>query len=170
MKRIAFPVLLASVSVLAFVPFDSRAQTADPVAIAANTALASDYRFRGISQTNGKPAVQGGFDAALGSFYLGTWASNVSWLADGGGGSVSNSLELDLYGGYKGSVGAVDYDVGGLFYYYPGTYPGDFNSPDTFEIYGQVAWQGLSLKYSHALTDVFGFADSKGGAYLDLGY
>jgi uncharacterized protein (TIGR02001 family) len=72
-----------------------------------NFGFASEYRYRGIAQTAGKPAAQGGFDYAHSSgFYLGTWASNVSWLADQGGG-VNNSLEWDMYGGYKGAVGDV---------------------------------------------------------------
>lgn len=146
------------------------AQSDEASPFTANISLVSDYRFRGISQTNGKPSVQGGFDFEQAGFYVGTWASNVSWLSDGGGGDVSSSLELDLYGGYRGTAGPVDYDVGGLFYYYPGTYPDGFNSPDTFELYGQVGWQGISLKYSHALTDIFGFEDSAGGGYLALGY
>ncbi len=149
---------------------DARAQSTEASPFTANVALTSDYRYRGISQNNGKPAVQGGFDFASGPFYIGTWGSNVSWLSDGGGGSVSSSVELDLYGGYKGAIGSIEYDVGGLFYYYPGTYPDGFNSPDTFEIYGKVSTQGISFKYSHALTDIFGFSDSDGGGYLDLAY
>ena len=70
-----------------------------------NLSLASEYRYRGIAQTNAKPALQGGFDYAHASgLYAGTWASNVSWLSDGGAGRVSNSLEWDLYGGYKLSL------------------------------------------------------------------
>lgn len=135
-----------------------------------NLTLASEYRFRGISQTNGKPTLQGGFDYAHASgVYLGTWASNVSWLSDGGGGAVSNSLEMNFYGGYKGSFGDIGYDVGLLRYYYPGSYPAGFTSPDTTEIYAAVTWKMLTAKYSHSLTNLFGFADSKGSGYLDLG-
>jgi len=136
--------------------------------LSANLTLATDYRFRGISQTNKKPTVQGGFDYALGPAYVGTWASNISWLADGGG--VSSSVEMDFYGGYTGSIGAVEYDVGGLYYYYPGTFPAGFNDADTFEVYGGVSWQGFSAQLSYALTDLFGFDNSDGSTYLDLGY
>ncbi len=67
----------------------------------ATSASSVEYIFRGISQTAGKPAVQGGFDYTHSSgFYLGTWASNVSWLEDFGAYSRS-SLEWDFYGGYK---------------------------------------------------------------------
>ena len=91
--------------------------------LTANVGLFSNYIFRGISQTGGKPALQGGFDYAHASgFYAGTWASNVSWLEDFGVYSRS-SLEWDFYGGYKSSFGDSDffYDVGTLYYYYPGS-------------------------------------------------
>jgi uncharacterized protein (TIGR02001 family) len=135
----------------------------------ANANLVSEYRYRGIAQTNAKPAVQGGFDYThAGGFYLGTWASNVSWLSDGGAGQVSNSLEWDFYGGFKQTVGDFGYDIGLLQYYYPGSYPSGFNSPNTLELYVAGSWKMLTLKYSHALTDVFGFTDSKNGNYTDL--
>ena len=136
-----------------------------------NFNFASEYRYRGIAQTNSKPAVQGGFDFAHKSgFYLGTWGSNISWLSDTG--LASSSLEWDWYGGYKGSVGDFGYDVGGLYYWYPGTYTAAYkagaSNPDTFELYVAGTWKFLTLKYSHSLTDTFGFKDSKGAGYLDL--
>lgn len=139
--------------------------------LTANVGLYSEYLFRGIAQTAGKPALQGGFDYAHASgFYLGTWASNISWLADQGTGA-SASLEWDFYGGYKGSiVDDLGYDVGGLYYYYPGKYPDGFVKPNTFEIYGAISWKTLTFKYSHATTDTFGYFDSKGSNYLDLSY
>src|SRR5690606_9417650 len=76
--------------------------------------------------------------------------------------------EMDLYGGYKGSAGGIGYDVGLLRYYYPGTYPVGFTSPHTTEIYVAGTWNGVTLKYSHAVTNLFGFDDSKGAGYLDL--
>ena len=83
----------------------------------ANVGLVSDYAYRGWSQTDERPALQGGFDYAHDSgLYAGVWGSNVSWLSDANT-DVSNSLELDLYGGYKGTVGAIGYDVGLLQYY-----------------------------------------------------
>lgn len=134
-----------------------------------NLSLVSEYRYRGISQTNAKPAVQGGLDYGHASgLYLGTWATNVSWLSDGGAGAVSNSLEWDFYGGYKGSAGPIGYDLGVLYYYYPGTYPAGFTSPNTTELYVAGTWQMLTLKYSHSLSNLFGFVDSKGAGHLDL--
>ena len=91
--------------------------------LTANVGLFSQYVFRGIAQTAGQPAVQGGFDCAHSSgFYLGTWASNISWLEDFGLYNRS-SLEWDFYGGYKNTFpGSEDwtYDVGLYYYYYPG--------------------------------------------------
>ena len=89
----------------------------------ANVSLASEYRYRGIAQTDGDPAVQGGFDWTHASgVYAGTWGSNVSWLSDADPG-VSSSVELDVYGGYRGTLGEFGYDVGLLRYFYPGSFP-----------------------------------------------
>ena len=83
-----------------------------------NFGLFSSYRFRGIDQTSGKPALQGGFDYSHASgFYAGNWNSNVS----SGAGYPEGNLEMDFYGGYKASFGNFGIDVGGLYYYYPGT-------------------------------------------------
>ena len=135
----------------------------------ANVGLVSDYAYRGWSQTDERPALQGGFDYAHDSgLYAGVWGSNVSWLSDASP-NVSNSLELDLYGGYKGTAGAIGYDVGLLQYYYPGSYPKGFNSPDTLEGYIGLSWEFLSFKYSYAFTDLFGYDRSDGSQYYDLG-
>jgi uncharacterized protein (TIGR02001 family) len=90
--------------------------------LTANAGIFSEYIFRGISQTAGKPAVQGGFDWAHSSgFYLGTWASNISWLEDFGA-YTRSSMEWDFYGGYKGTINDDwNYDLGTIYYYYPGT-------------------------------------------------
>jgi uncharacterized protein (TIGR02001 family) len=134
------------------------APTPDNV-LTANIGLFSQYIFRGISQTAGKPAVQGGFDYAHSSgFYLGTWGSNISWLEDFGLYNRS-SLEWDFYGGYKANFpGSEDwnYDVGTLYYYYPGKRnPGVVNA-DTWEIYGAINWKWAGAKFSYNLQDYFG--------------
>jgi uncharacterized protein (TIGR02001 family) len=129
-----------------------------------NVGVVTDYRYRGISQSRLKPALQGGVDFAHKSgFYLGTWASTIKWIKDAGGGA---SVEWDIYGGYKGTVGDFGYDVGVLRYQYPSH---DLSvSPNTTEIYGAGTFGPATLKYSHAVTNLFGFADSKGSNYLDL--
>ena len=130
-----------------------------------NVSLTTNYKFRGQDQDASKvkavkPALQGGFDYAHESgFYIGNWNSSVNWLA-------GNSLESDIYGGYKGTGGAIGYDVGLLHYNYPRHRLAI--SPNTTEIYGALSYSVVTLKYSHALTNLFGFDDSKGSGYLDL--
>ncbi len=136
--------------------------------------VVSDYLFRGLSQTDRKPAVQAGveFDHASG-WYLGGWGSNVSWLSDGSTSAapVSSSVELDLYGGWRGSLGG-DWsgDVGVYRYQYPGSYPAGSTLPNTTEGYAALAWKSVSLKYSYAFTDLFGYAGSRHSGYLDLSW
>lgn len=85
----------------------------------ANTAIVSDYVFRGISQSDEKVAFQGGFDVTHESgVYVGVWGSNIDF--NEGSGIDGPSLEVDLYGGYSGSVEDVSYDVGVIYYAYPG--------------------------------------------------
>ena len=87
-------------------------------ALSYNLSVASEYRYRGISQTNSKPALQGGADYEFGhGFYVGAWASTISWTKDAGGGG---NVEVDLFGGYKKEI-AKDLllDVGLLSYVYP---------------------------------------------------
>ena len=161
----------------------SVAQTAAPAAPAAaeakpaytltgNVGFVNEYRYRGIAQTNKSPALQGGFDFAHESgLYAGVWSSNVSWLSGQSSGAtpgVNNSLEVDLYGGYKGTADDCGYDLGVLQYVYPGSYPKGFVKPNTFELYAAGTYKMFTLKYSHSTTNLFGFTDSKGSGYLDL--
>ncbi len=142
-----------------------------PVAAAApentlgyNVGVVTDYRYRGISQSRLKPAAQGGIDFSHTSgAYVGAWASTIQWVKDAGG---KSDLELDIYGGYKGTAGAVSYDIGVLTYQYPSASLSV--SPNTTEIYGAGTVGPATLKYSHALTNTFGFANSKNSGYLDL--
>jgi uncharacterized protein (TIGR02001 family) len=129
-----------------------------------NVGGVTDYRYRGISQSRLKPAIQGGADFAHKSgFYIGTWASSIKWVKDAGGDA---NAEVDLYGGYKFTAGPVGLDVGVLRYLYPGSaLP---VNPDTTELYVASTWGPATLKYSHAVTDLFGFFDSKNSYYVDL--
>lgn len=141
---------------------------AKDLTLTGNLTLASQYRYRGIGQTNGRPALQGGFDLVHSSgFYVGNWNSNISWLADSNP-AVSSSLEMDFYGGYKTATGPLTWDVGVLQYAYPGSRPDGFTSPDTTEVYASIGAGPLVFKYSHALTNLFGFADTKNSGYADL--
>ena len=139
------------------------AQEANPLSF--NVSVTSDYRYRGISQTRLKPALQGGVDYAHSSgFYVGAWASTIKWISDGGGDA---DVEIDTYAGYKDEVGGgVTVDVGFLRYNYPGN---DLPvSANTNELYGAVSFGPATLKYSHSISNLFGFADSKNSSYLDL--
>jgi uncharacterized protein (TIGR02001 family) len=78
-----------------------------------NVALTSDYVFRGVTQTLENPAVQGGFDAAYGSFYTGVWASSLDF-------GYEAPLEVDVYAGFKPTLGPVAADIGVVGYFYPG--------------------------------------------------
>jgi uncharacterized protein (TIGR02001 family) len=140
--------------------------------LAFNVGVVSDYRYRGISQSRLKPAVQGGVDWSHSSgFYLGAWASTIKWIKDAQGDA---SLEIDLYGGYKGEITkGVNFDVGLLTYQYPGAVTAGFSdfglkNPNTTELYGAITFGPATLKYSHSTTTLFGLPDSKGSGYLDL--
>lgn len=131
-----------------------------------NAGAVSDYRYRGISQSRFKPALQGGLDFSHKSgFYLGAWGSTIRWLKDVPGGE--GPLELDFYGGYKGSITeSLGFDVGALRYQYP--HENFAVSPNTSEIYAALSYGPATLKYSRSVSNLFGFADSKGSGYLDL--
>ncbi|HSD15697.1 MAG TPA: TorF family putative porin [Thermomonas sp.] len=163
----------AMASVLAGLAFASTAHAGTTGTVS----LTSDYIFRGTTQTNQEPALQGGVEyAAESGLYIGTWGSNVSWLSDLStpAAPISSSLELDVYGGYRGKFNdTVSYDVGALYYWYPGDFPSGFNSADTLEVYGGITVAAsekvtLGAKVSVATTDLFGYTDSTGSAYLDL--
>ncbi|WP_313951156.1 TorF family putative porin [Accumulibacter sp.] len=156
--------------------------SASPHSLTGNLGLFSSYRFRGIDQTFGKPALQGGFDYAHASgFYLGNWNSNVS----SGAGFPDGNLEMDFYGGYKAAFEDFGLDVGAIYYYYPGSDASALSggkssgAVSNTELYIGGSWKFLSLKYSYATDDYFslrgvnsaGVATGKstsGTQYLDL--
>ncbi len=156
------------------------AQAAAPapeVTITGNFGITSDYRFRGLQQTDGDPAFQGGFDLAHSSgLYVGTWGSNVSSWAAGPG--ASTKLEIDLYGGYKTSVAGVGVDVGAIAYMYPGSSTGGSDGTDwnanTQEAYVGLSYGPATFKTSYVLSKSY-FAstgnaggDASGTMYYDL--
>lgn len=169
MKKILVPSLIAlalgSLSGLA------QAQAAAPESsLSFNVGAVSDYRYRGISQSRLKPALQGGVDYADKSgFYVGAWGSSIKWIKDAG--ATDGTVEVDIYGGYKGAVGDLAYDVGFLRYEYvsnklAGT--GSYVNANTNEVYGAVTYGLFTAKYSHATTDLFGNANTKNSYYVDL--
>jgi uncharacterized protein (TIGR02001 family) len=156
MKKTSFALSIAALAAL--LPLSSFAD------VAFNAGLVTDYRYRGLSQTRLKPALQGGVDYSNGGFYVGAWGSTVKWLKDLGS---DGNVEIDLYGGYKGEITkGLGYDVGLLAYVYPSN---DFSpSADTQELYGALTYGPVTLKYSHAVSHLFGTANSKNSGYLDL--
>jgi uncharacterized protein (TIGR02001 family) len=142
----------------------------------ANVGLFSQYIFRGISQTRDDPALQGGFDYAhFIGLYLGTWASSISWLKEGGDDQYyrrGGSAEIDFHGGYKSTFGdtRVGYDVGLLYYRYPGDHnPESSRMPTLFRPTPVCRGSWFTAKYSYSLLDrTFGSAESQGTWYFDL--
>ena len=129
--------------------------------VSANVAFTTDYRWRGVSFSDGDFAVQGGFDLAHeGGFYAGVWASSIETY---GGildtqlvetldeNDVATSLpvatflsggetELDVYGGFAGGTDVLSYDVGVIWYFYPGS----FVDTDYGEVYGSLSTEAGS--------------------------
>jgi uncharacterized protein (TIGR02001 family) len=144
-----------------------------------NIGVVSQYRYRGIAQTHGNPALQGGADYAnANGFYAGAWGSTIKWINDasngtaGTSGNVKGPVELDLYGGYKFEAAGIAYDVGYLRYQYVNnTYKNAATTnvnANTDEAYGAATYGPATLKYSYALSDLFGYGDTKGSSYWDL--
>jgi len=100
--------------------------------LSANVALATEYIFRGFSQTAEGPAIQGGFDATCGRFYAGVWASSLDWgvVERRGVDDTWAYMELDVYAGFKGKHGHVAWDVGVIYYAYPNSTRNDFGTFD----------------------------------------
>ncbi|WP_370624342.1 TorF family putative porin [Polynucleobacter sp. AP-Melu-500A-A1] len=171
---------LASTSAFAADTPENPEDAAAPSPIAANVTVVSDYRYRGISQTNFKPAIQGGFDYAHESgFYIGNWNSNISWISDaasqGGANNVSAPIEMDFYAGFKKELIGEGFasDLGVLQYFYPTTgLPSSATNPNTTEIYAAQNFTFGPLtgfvKFSYAASTLFGFTNSSGSYYPDL--
>lgn len=181
MNRIVFAALLASAfSVPVLAQTAAPAPEAAPaLAFTGNLGLFSSYRFRGIDQTFGKPALQGGVDYAHSSgLYVGNWNSNIS----SGAGFPDGNLEMDFYGGYKTSLGDFGLDVGAILYYYPGSEArslgnkADKGNVTNKEIYIGGSWKFLSAKYSYSVDDYFSLRgtgandvkSTRGTSYLEL--
>lgn len=166
--------MLASTLASALVLPSLAAAEESPHTLSTNVGLFSEYVFRGLTQTDEEPAIQGGLDYSYNfgpaSVYAGTWASNISWLKDSGQ-YKSSSIEWDFYGGVRGNILASDftYDVGYLLYYYPGNVAVGGEGANTNEIYGALGWKWLTAKYSYSIGDrTFAVRDSRGTWYLDL--
>ena len=159
--------MAAAISTVFFAGYASAEDAKPEHEVSFNAAVTSDYRYRGISQTRLQAALQGGADYTHNpsGLYAGAWASTIKWTKDAGGGG---DVEIDLYAGKRGEISKdISYDVGVLSYVYPSN--GLAVSANTTEIYGQLSYGPAYAKYSHSVTNLFGFADSKNSGYLDLG-
>lgn len=152
-----------------------------PGKFAGNVALISDYVFRGVSQTQEEPALQGGIDWSHESgAYFGTWGSNVKFPGD------NSYLEQDIYGGWATTVGDLSINLGAIFFWYPNAetalnyweFPvklgytmdavtlsaGILYSPDYFGFAGNAMYANLGVAYAMPLPD-----ESPVGVTLDAG-
>ncbi len=152
------------------------AAPASPHTLSANIGLFGQYVFRGITYTNERPALQGGFDYSHSSgLFLGVWGSNVDKNA-----LYGNTLEIDLYGGYVHQFTPdLGVNVGFLQFYYPDNEKLNGESANTTELNAAVNWKWFQLKYSYAVSDFFGLnnkslgdghGDSKGSDYVELNF
>lgn len=152
------------------------ADTTPATTVTGNVELTSDYIFRGLTQTWGKPAVQGGADLSMANgFAAGVWGSSISEHSFPGG-----SLELDLYASFGQSINDDWSWRAGLYgYLYPGANLDHAGLPsrslNTAEANVALTWKLWTLKYNYALTDYFGVDreqgyrdNSKGTQYLML--
>lgn len=164
--------MLISALLVAAAPLAVQAEEKKPepdYTLAGNAGLFSDYRFRGYTQTGYGPAFQGGIDFSHKSgFYVGNWNSNVEQDLYNGA-----SLEMDLYGGYKMSVGPVGLDFGYLHYYYPNSGALGSVKIKNGEIYAGASAGPVSAKLYYSVTNFFSLGqgtgtDTKGSWYLDL--
>ena len=149
----------------------------DEFSFSANVGLYTDYIFRGYTQTQNEPAIQGGFDVEHSSgLYAGTWASNVDWTTAGGY-MDKIRIEIDFYAGWATDLpfGDLGFDIGVLQFYYPGNDTADAVETDATEIYVGLSRDFLDGKFSASLTnyvvvsdDAWGFEDMDGETYTDL--
>ena len=141
----------------------------------ANVAITTDYTFRGISQSGGDAAIQGGFDWVSELFYVGTWGSTVDFNDDlenpftGEQISDGSSLEIDFYAGYTPSFGDLSLGFGVTYYLYPDAPQGDdvLEVPDPLDADQQVLADALGVSAGGIIpgTDQNYLELKAGGAY-----
>jgi len=142
-------------------------------------ALLSDYRFRGIEQTSGAPALQAGVDFTLkNGFYAGVFTSNVKWIQDMNG-ATSGTREVDYFGGYKTQISSdLTLDIGAIRYSYPDNNSGGagsrnvggYSNADTTEYYLGLSYGSMSFKYSQSIGDFLGNLQSNASRYYDFSF
>jgi uncharacterized protein (TIGR02001 family) len=176
-------IALAASGLFATAAFAQTAPAAAPEApeaspVTANVTITNDYRYRGITQSNYQPAIQGGFDYAHESgLYIGNWNSTINWVSNATNNGIKAPIEMDFYGGFKKELIGEGFasDFGVLQYYYNqtgGNYNGAMLNPNTTELY---AAQNFTfgpvtgfVKVNYSLTNIFGIPKSTGSFYPDL--
>jgi uncharacterized protein (TIGR02001 family) len=168
-RVIAAAIAMAACALSTAAPAEDKKEPEPDFKFTGNMTLASEYLYRGLAQTNNKPAIQGGFDMTHSSgFYVGNWNSNISWLSDANPG-LSAPIEMDFYGGYKIEIpGGVTLDPGVLYYYYPKKGVSLAVDPSTLEVYLGASWGPGTFKYSYSTSELFGTAGTRGSSYFDL--
>lgn len=167
MKLKATAVIILS-SVLVSTAANAQTKAPEPdYTLSYNVGVTSDYRFRGMAQTSFNPALQAGVDFAHKSgFYVGAWGSNVSWIKDYAG-ATDGSLEVDLYGGYKGEISKdLTFDLGLIGYEYPGNTAA--TNANTTEFYGALTYGLVTAKYSRSVGNFIANPNSSGSAYVEV--
>lgn len=161
---------ILSLALAASSAFAQAAASEPASSLSFNVGVTSDYRFRSVAQTSFKPALQAGVDYAHTSgLYLGAWGSNISWIKDYVG-ATDGTLEVDLYGGYKGEIASgLTFDLGVITYQYPGnTADKVLVNANTTEVYGALTFGIVTAKYSQATSNFIANPDSKGSAYVEV--
>ncbi len=194
-------VLAAAVASLGLaMPIAHAEEAASPHSVTGTLTFTTNYHTRGVTQTNFKPAIQGSIDYGHASgFYASMWGSNVSWPGDfwqapfsdapidpvlgfspyGSNSKISSSIELDFSAGFRNKfAGDFSYDVGAIYYYFPGQYNLDTSAatgapglvkPNTGEVYAGLGWKWITAKVWYAVTDgVFMVSDARGTTYANL--
>lgn len=156
----AAPVIAALLSCVAAAQEKTKLIPGD---FSATLTIGSDYLYRGISQTDNNPTVQGSFDYAYAfdptfGAYLGVWASNLDFN-DGN----EAAIETDVYAGLKGTVSGISWQFGGIGYLYPGARSG--LNYDFFEIAGKVGYDFGFAEASVGLNYSPDFFAASGDAY-----
>jgi len=175
-----FKVAAAAVALLAVGAVQAQKAPEPDYTLTANVGAVSQYRFRGIEQTSGAPALQAGVDFAhKNGFYAGVFTSSVKWVRDFNG-ATSGEREVDYFLGFKTTVSDINFDFGAIQYQYPGNNSGVLGTPgnpsgtttytdaNTTEVYVGVSYGIASFKVFNATTNFLGNANSSGAKYYDL--
>ena len=167
-KSFAAAIALATAAIVPTAAY-AQDEAESALKVTGSVTLASEYRLRGISQTDSDPAIQGAITVAHSSgVYVSAWASNLAGNGTWGG----SNMEFDAIAGFSTAVGPVTLDAGGIYYIYPGTSGHDF-----FEIYGSVSGKlgpvnaKVGTYWAPPQTNI-GISGSKGNniwVYTDLG-